>query len=457
MRSLVALVVLAVLFGAAAGAARAAGDPPRVLAVEFDNDVNPVTADYLTGQIERAQKDGYDAVAILLDTPGGLSESMRDIVKSELASKIPVIVYVSPDGARAASAGVWLGMAADVLAMAPQTNIGSSTPISVGGGDIPKDLKRKVVNDAVSSLTALAQEHGRNAAWAEQAVRVASNLTAREALQRNVIDTIAPDLPTLLRQIDGTKTVPKGFVLHTAGAEVTTASMPLWDRILDTLIDPNIITLLLSLGVLAITVELFHPGLIFPAAFGVIALVLGFFGLHVLPFSWAGIVLMLAAFAFFIADVFLPSHGALTAAGAVSFIFGALMLFKPAGDAYQVSLVVAIVIAALFAAVVGFAIAKAVRARKAKPKTGTDELLGQVAVVRQALEPEGWVFVHGEMWRARTADGEFVAPGEHVRVESVGEGLLLEVSPAPHEPGPDEGRVPAGRPEPGGYQPVQPV
>ena len=262
-----------------------------MLAVEFASDVNPVTAGYLIDAIERAANDGYSAVTILLDTPGGLAESMRKIVQAELASRIPVIVYVSPDGARAASAGVWIGQAADVLAMAPQTNIGSSTPISSDGNDIPKDLRQKVVNDAAASLRGLAEEHGRNGAWAEAAVRQASNLTARQALDRNVIDEIAPDLPTLLNQIDGHETIPKGFVLDTAGASVTTVTMSLWDRILDVIVDPNIIVLLMSLGVLAITVELFNPGLVFPAVFGVIALIVGLFGLNVLPFSWTGVLL----------------------------------------------------------------------------------------------------------------------------------------------------------------------
>ena len=182
---LVAFAVAAVLPATAVAAV------PRVLAVEFDNDVNPVTADYAVGEIERANEDGYNAVVILLDTPGGLSDSMKEIYEAELASKIPVIVYVYPEGARAASAGVWIGQAGDILAMAPQTNIGSSTPISVGGEDIQKDLRRKVVNDAAASLRALAREHGRNVKWADAAVRRASNLNAREALAMNVIDVIA--------------------------------------------------------------------------------------------------------------------------------------------------------------------------------------------------------------------------------------------------------------------------
>lgn len=414
---------------AVAGAA-AAPDSPRVLAVEFENDVNPVTADFVMDQIDRAAEDGYDAVVILLDTPGGLSSAMDDIKEKELASSVPVIVYVWPDGARAASAGVWIGQAADVLAMAPQTNIGSSTPISVGGGDIPKDLRKKVVNDAAASLRALAEEHGRNGDWAEQAVREASNLTARQALAQNVVDLIAPDLHTLLAEIDGTTTVPRGFVLHTAGAEVETVRMSLWDRILDTIIDPNIVTLLLSLGVLAITVELFNPGLIFPAAFGVISLIIGFFGLQVLPFSWAGILLMLAAFGFFGAELFLTSHGALTAAGVVAFVFGALMLFDPAGSAYQVSLPVALAIAAVFALFVGFALAKALAARRERPRTGREELVGQVGVVRESLEPEGLVFVHGELWRARSHDEETIPAGSSVKVEALAGGLVLEVTRA---------------------------
>ena len=432
MRFLRAFLVLGAALAAclAVAGAAAAQDSPRVLAVEFENDVNPVTADFVMDQIDRAAEDGYDAVVILLDTPGGLSSAMDDIKEKELASTVPVIVYVWPDGARAASAGVWIGQAADVLAMAPQTNIGSSTPISVGGGDIPKDLRKKVVNDAAASLRALAEEHGRNGDWAEQAVREASNLTARQALAQNVVDLVAPDLPPLLAEIDGTTTVPRGFVLHTAGAEVETVGMSLWNRILDTIIDPNIVTLLLSLGVLAITVELFNPGLIFPAAFGVISLIIGFFGLQVLPFSWAGILLMLVAFGFFGAELFLTSHGALTAAGVVAFVFGALMLFDPAGSAYQVSLPVALAIAAVFALFIGFALAKALAARRERPQTGREELVGQVGLVRDTLDPDGFVFVHGELWRARSHDGETIPAGSSVKVEALAGGLVLEVTRA---------------------------
>jgi membrane-bound serine protease (ClpP class) len=421
--------VLVVLAAAFLVPSANAATPPRVLAVEFDNDVNPVTADYVIDEINRANDERFNAVVILLDTPGGLSDAMKDIYEAELASKVPVIVYVSPEGARAASAGVWIGQAGDILAMAPQTNIGSSTPISVGGEDIQKDLRNKVVNDAAASLRGLAREHGRNVQWADDAVRKASNLNAREALQMNVIDVIAPDLPTLLNQIDGRKTVPKGIVLNTAGAEIERVEMSLWTRILDTLVDPNLIVILMSIGLLGITIELWSPGLILPGTVGAISLVIGLFGLQILPVSWAGILLMLLAVGFFVAETFVVSHGALALAGAVAFVIGSLMLFDPAGDAYQVSLSVALGIAATMALLVAGAVAKVVQVRRAGVVTGQEELIGQVGVVRQALDPEGLVFVHGELWRAKS-DGEILPPGKPVRVEGLDDHLTLRVAPA---------------------------
>jgi membrane-bound serine protease (ClpP class) len=400
-----------------------------VLAIEFENDVNPVTADYVVDQIHRANSEHYSAAVILLDTPGGLSDAMKDIYQAELASKIPVIVYVSPEGARAASAGVWIGQAADVLAMAPQTNIGSSTPISVGGEDIQRDLRRKVVNDAAASLRTLAREHGRNAKWADAAVRRASNLGAREALRLNVIDVVSPTLPALLNTIDGRKTTPKGLVLDTAGAQVKTVEMSLWKRALDLLVDPNIIALMLSVGLLGIIVELWNPGLIFPGTVGAISLIVGLFGLQVLPISVAGLLLMLLAAAFFAAELFLPTHGALTIAGGVCFFIGALMLFDPAGDAYQVSTTVALAIAGTLMALMGFVAFKIVQVRRAPIVTGSSELIGQVGIVRQPLDPVGLVFVHGELWRAQTA-GEPLPPGQPVRVEGIDDGLTLTVAPA---------------------------
>jgi membrane-bound serine protease (ClpP class) len=421
VRALLASLAVAAAALSLTGSAVAAA--PKVLAVTFDSDVNPVTQRYLTGQISRANEGGYAAVVIVMDTPGGLSESMRKIYQKELASRIPVIVYVSPDGARAASAGVWIGQAADVLAMAPQTNIGSSTPIDVGGGNIQSDLRRKVINDAAASLQALAKSHHRNVRWAADAVRKASNLPAYEALRQNVVDFIAPSLPALLTKIDGYRTVPKGIVLHTAGAQVTTAHMSLWQRILNTLIDPNLIALMLSLGVLGIVIELWHPGLIFPATFGVLSLAIAFFGLDVLPISWAGLLLMLAAFVFWITELFIAfSHGALTVAGAVCFVFGSLLLFEPAGSSYQVSLSVALSIAGVFSLFFAFTLAKVVQIRRRPVTVGSNTLAGAHGVVRR----DGHVAVRGELWQARAEDGEPLESGEEVEVTGL-EGLTLVV------------------------------
>jgi membrane-bound serine protease (ClpP class) len=416
-----AVLLTLVLAGTALGA-----DRNRVLAVEFSNDINPVTEGYLKGAIDRANDQHYNAVVILMDTPGGLDSSMRNIIKRMLSSKVPVVVYVYPRGSRDASAGVFITMAADVAAMAPETNIGSSTPISTSGGNIPSDLKRKVINDAVAYIRSLASEHGRNADWAEKAVRVAANLPAREALSMNVVDYVEPTLPTLLNRIDGARVEPKGVVLHTANAEIDTVKMSLWKRILDTIIDPNIIVLLLSVGTLGIVVEIFHPGLIFPGTLGAISLIVGLFGLQVLPVSAAGILLMLLAAAFFGAEPFVPTHGALALAGATCFVLGSLLLFDPAGPSYQVSLPVVLTIAGTFALLMTFAATKIVIARRRRPVTGQEELIGQVGVVRKALNPAGLVFVHGELWQARSEDGP-IEVGTPVVVAGIGEGLILDV------------------------------
>ena len=396
---------------------------PRVLAVEFENDVNPVTQDYLTSAMERAEAGRYAAVVIVMDTPGGLDSSMRAIIKKQLALDVPVIVYVAPEGARAGSAGAFITMAADVAAMAPQTNIGSSTPVNVGGEDVRRDLRRKVVNDAAAYIRELAEEHGRSGTWAERFVRQGSNLGARDALERNVVDVVAPDLPTLLERVDGMRTEPKRLVLRTAGARIEQVEMSLWKRVLDTVIDPNIVVLLMSIGLLGLVIELWNPGLIFPGTVGAISLITGLYGLQVLPVSWAGILLMVLAAAFFVAEAFVVSHGALAVAGAVTFVFGALMLFDPAGDAYQVSIEVALGIALTLALLVGFAVAKVVQVRRRPVEVGTQRLVGDRGRVRR----NGLVFVQGELWRARAVDGDVLVPGDEVEVESVEDDLVLRV------------------------------
>jgi membrane-bound serine protease (ClpP class) len=422
------LLVTAAVAAALGVPALGAGSESRVLVVEFENDVNPVTQDYLTDAIERGERDGYAAVVIEMDTPGGLGSSMRAIVKAILAAKVPVMVYVAPAGASADSAGAVIGMAADVLAMAPQTNIGSSTPISVGGEDISRDLRRKIVNDAAAYIGELAREHGRNVTVAREMVTKAANLGAREALRRNVVDVVATDYRDLFRQIGGTTVEPKGLTLSVSpSSPIDRVELSAWKRILDLLIDPNIIALMLSIGLIGIVVELWNPGLVFPGTVGAISLIVGLYGLQVLPISIAGLLLMLLAAAFFVAEAFIVSHGALAVAGAITFVIGSLMLFDPAGDAYQVSLPVALSIAATLMLMFGFALTKAAQARRMPAAVGPHRLVGETAQVRG---PD-LVFVDGELWHARTADGLPLEPGERVVVEAVDqEGLRLVVGSA---------------------------
>jgi len=426
---------LATALAAFALAGSAAGAAPRVLAVQFENDVNPVTQAFITDAISRGEREGVAAVVIVMDTPGGLGSSMRKIVKAILAAQVPVVVYVAPGGSSADSAGAVIAMAADVAAMAPQTNIGSSTPISIGGEDISKDLRRKIVNDAAAYIRELALEHGRNGDEAEKMVREASNLGARKALALNVVDIVAANLPTLLERLDGYRTTPKGLVLHTAGAQVEEVRMSGWKRVLDLLIDPNVIALMLSIGLIGIVVELWNPGLIFPGTVGAISLIVGLYGLQVLPVSAAGVLLMLLAAAFFVMDLFLPSHGALTAAGVVTFVIGSLMLFDPAGPAYQVSLTTAVSIAAVLALFMGLAMAKAVQARRRPVEVGAQLLVGAHGQVRRG----GLVFVNGELWRARSRDGHALSLGDEVEVEAVADDLELLVVESPH---PTKGSAP---------------
>jgi len=415
-------VGLVLASGAAAGTAQ-----PRVLAIQFgpDLEVNPVTQDYVTGKLDDAAKDGYDAAVILLDTPGGLSTSMKKIYTAELNAKVPVIVYVAPDGARAASAGVWIAQAADVLAMAPTTNIGSSTPIDSSGQNLNSDLRRKVINDSAASLTALAAVHKRNTVWPGRAVRRASNLTAGQALKLNVIDIVAPSLPALLRRLEGyrTKDAQRPYRLDLAGARIDTATPGFFTRLLNTLIDPNILGLLFLAGIAGLGFEIFHPGIVLPGALGAVALVTALFGFSVLPISWSGLALILLGVALLVIDAHVTSHGALTVSGLTSLAVGMLMLFHNAPAPYNntsVPLVLSITVA--LGAVWVFALTRAVQVRRKPASVQPLRVLGADGVVRT---PEQ-VLVEGELWRARRADGAPLVPGEHVHVEGA-DGLELTV------------------------------
>ena len=414
-RLAIALGLLALVLPAGARAAQ-----PRVLAIHFGTEVNPVTQDWLNHELGRAQSGGYAAAVIVLDTPGGLEESMRKIVQRELSLRIPVIVYVSPGGARAASAGVWISEAADVLAMAPETNIGSSTPINGTGANIGSDLRRKVVNDAAASLRGLAKSHGRNAAWADLAVRKASNLTAQEALRLNVIDLISPSLPALLRTIDGRSTVPRHLVPHTAGAQIVDVRPGFFTRFLSTLIDPNIVSLLFLAGIAGLGFELFHPGVVIPGAFGAICMVCALFGFSVLPLSWGGLILVLLGVVLLVVDAHVVTHGALTLSGLVAMAIGFATLFHKAPAPYHTNVWMIVTLTLLIGGFWAFAVSKAVAVRRNPVTVGPQQIVGLEGVVREG----GQVFVRGELWRARSA--EPLAAGEHVSVDAL-DGLTLDV------------------------------
>ncbi len=404
-------------------ASSAAAATPRVLAIHFDAEVNPVTQNFLCDNLSRAAKDGYAAAVIVLDTPGGLLQSKDKIVLCELNAKLPVLVWVGPNGATAGSAGVWIAQAADYLGMAPQTNIGSSTPIDSSGGNIGSDLRRKLINHEAATLRALAQSHGRNVQWADRAVRVATNATATEALQMHVIDAVAPTLPSLLQQADGVKTKPRGYTLHLAGAQIHHVHLGFFTRILNTLIDPNILPLLFLAGLAGIGFEIFHPGVVLPGALGAVALVTALFGFSVLPISWGGLLLMLLGVGLLVADVHVTSHGALTVAGLISIAVGSIMLFQNA-QGLHTSKPLVIGIAVTLGAVWAFAISKAVEVRHRPVAVGAQLIPGSVGEVRD----NGLVFVNGELWQARTRSGDELRPGQRVRVESL-DGLVLTVRP----------------------------
>ena len=417
-------VLLALCLVAAVAAAPAVAADPRVLVVHFgpDLEINPVTKDWVNHQLGVAEDKGYDAVVIELDTPGGLSSSMKQIYERELREKIPVIVWVGPNGARAASAGVWVSQAADVLAMAPISNIGSSTPIDSSGKNLGTDLRRKVVNDAAASLRSLAAAHKRNTTWPVLAVTKASNLTSEQALKKNVIDVIAPSVPALLRQLDGyhTKDPERPFTLHLAGAELKDVSPGFLTRFLNTLIDPNIISLLFLAGIAGIGYEIFHPGVVLPGALGAVALLTALFGFSVLPLSWAGLLMVLLGVALLVVDAHVVTHGALTIAGLVAIGVGLATLFHNLPSPYHTSLPLVITVTAVIGGFWALAIGKAVTARRMPVTVGPQEIVGMEGVVREG----GLVFVRGELWRAHSA--EPLRPGERVRVDRL-DGLTLDV------------------------------
>ncbi|MCM8748656.1 nodulation protein NfeD [Thermomicrobiaceae bacterium CFH 74404] len=432
-------------------AGTALGSTPRVRLIEVDGAITPVMANYVHRGIREAERAGDHAVVIRLNTPGGLSSAMDDIIQDILASEVPVIVYVAPSGARAASAGVYITYAAHVAAMAPATNIGSASPVLLGQDGQPaqtdETMQQKVVNDAVAKIRGLAELRGRNADWAEQAVREAVNITADQALQMGVIDVVAPSLDALLDTVDGrpVTTMAGEVTLQTRDAEIVPVDMNLVEQFFQILSDPNVAYILLSLGLLGIFLELANPGAVLPGVVGGIFLLLGLFALGNLDVNWAGVLLMAFGFILFIADLYLPTHGVLTVGGIISFALGSFLLMQsPISPVFQISRAVILTVTALVAISFLAVITLVARAHARRPATGREGLIGTVGVVRRALDPEGMVFVEGELWRARSNAGR-ISEGQLVRVVGV-EGLRLTVAPV----APEEVETVAEQPQPAG-------
>ncbi len=423
------LAAFAVFFGFLTFACKAGPDaaPGSVHVLTTDGEVNPVMDRYIDRGITAAEDDQAAAVVIRLDTRGGLLTSMDSIIERILRAKVPVIVYVWPDGGRAASAGTYITYAAHVAAMAPATTIGAATPIDASGNNLDSDLRAKVINDSVAKIRGLAELRGRNGDWAEDAVRNGTATHASDALNLHVVDYVEPDLPTLLKDIDGKSvTLQSGSqaVFATADAPIAYNDMNWIEQLLDIIANPNITFLLLSIGGLALFLELFHPGAIIPATVGVICLVLAFFSLTVLPFNWAGLVLIAFAFLLFGAELF-TSHGLAGAAGAVSLVFGGLILFSGNPQDFQIDQWVVFVIAAPITLMFLFGFTNAIRVRRMPPKMGKETMVGRVAVARSPLAPKGFVFMDGATWTAEAEEGK-IDTGDKVVVTEI-RGLRLKV------------------------------
>lgn len=430
-----ALLGLVALLSASVSAQRSTG---TAYSIELTGTIDPATEAWMGKALDDAEERGAELAIVRMDTPGGLDSSMRAIVRRIIAAPMPVVVYVSPNGARAASAGLFIAQAGDVAAMAPQTNIGSATPVSIGPGEQDEVLGRKIRNDAAAYVRALAEGHGRNGDLAERMVREAVNVTATEARRRGLIDAVAGSERALLTQLDGFRVRgPKARTLDTDALEVARHDMPLQYELQQLLVNPTVAFLLLLGGMLGIAVEVMAGGgVILPGALGAVALILGLYGTAQLPLNVAGILLLVLAVGLFVAEALIVSHGALTAGGIAALVAGGLLLFDTDSDAVAVSVPAVIATGVLLGAFVVFAMSKALRAQHGAVHTGEEELIGAPGTVRAELDPVGRVWVHGSLWRARADEpGGRIEAGETVRVEAI-DGLTLTVRRA--EPGDGE-------------------
>ena len=394
----------------------------------YEGVINPVAAEYINHVLALAQEAGAAAVVIRLDTPGGLDTSMRLTIKDITASPIPVIVYVSPSGGRAASAGVFILYSAHIAAMAPGTNVGAAHPVAMGGGEMDAVMKAKVENDAAAYIKSIAEKRGRNVQWAEDAVRKSVSVTEREALSLKVIDLIADDVPSLLAAVDGREVVTGAgkIVLHTKGAPVKEAPMGWRLEALKALSDPNIAFILMTLGTIGLIAELYNPGAILPGIVGAISLILAFYSLQTLPINYAGVLLIILGVVLFILEIKIVSYGLLSLGGIAAMVLGALLLVKTDAPFLKVSLSVIIPTVVTFGGLLLAITWLAVKSQMRRPVTGAESMVGSIAVAKTDLAPRGKVFLQGEIWDA--VSEEPVREGEEAEVKAVA-GLTLTVRP----------------------------
>ena len=397
----------------------------QVEVITIQGPITPVVLKYIRDSIDHAEKSQAECLIIQMDTPGGLMESTFSIDKKIISARVPVVVYISPSGGRAASAGVYITYASHIAAMAPSTNIGSAHPVTMqGGSDSSQVMMEKITNDAIAHIKGLAERQGRNVEWAIQAVEKSVSITATEALQKGVVDIIADDMEDLINQLEGRKVnLAKGeIVLSVKNSEIVSYPMSWQYKILDKIANPNIAYLLMLAGIMGIFFELQNPGALFPGILGGISLILAFFAMQVLPINAAGILLIILAIIFFILEIKIPSYGLLTIGGIVSMILGSLMLFK--SPDINVSLWIIIPSVLFIALFFLFAVSMGLHAQRRKAVTGAKGIIGEKGIVVKMLNPEGQVEVHGEIWKAESE--EKLKKGVKVEVTGI-DGLIIKV------------------------------
>lgn len=410
---------------------------PIIDVIKIDGTINPAATDYIHDGIKRANEENAECLIIQLNTPGGLLKSTRIIVSDILTSNVPVVIFVYPSGAQAASAGVFITLAANISVMAPGTNIGAAHPVMITGSETPnrKDsldiMMDKATNDAAAFARTISEKRHRNIDWAEKAVRQSLSLTETEAIKEKVIDFIARDMESLLNQLDGrnVETAVGSKTIHIKNADVRITEMSVTQKILDIISDPNLAYILLMLGIYGLLFELYNPGSILPGIVGVISLILAFYSLHSLPINYAGLALIIFAIILFIAEIKIVSHGLLTAGGILSLLIGSLMLINTTVtfEFVQISLSVIITVTLLTSLFFIFALGKGIAAQRRKPTTGSEGLIGEIGVALSKITPGsiGQIMLHGEIWKAECADEE-INDNENVRVTERSD-LLLKV------------------------------